>query len=184
MAVFSLLVAAALTYASFVLLGRAVGFTLTLAGVAGAIVAIGITADSFIVYFERIRDEVRDRKSLRVACETGWVRARRTILAADFVSLLAAGVLYFVSVGNVRGFAFVLGLTTLIDILVVFTFTRPLVAVLANRPFFYNGSKWSGVDPTRLGVEPEQETTARSRKVRASAASESTASESAATEEI
>lgn len=153
-AVASLVVAAYLTYVSFVLLGRTVGFTLTLAGVAGAIVAIGITADSFIVYFERIRDEVRDNKSLRVAAESGWLRARRTILAADFVSLLAAGVLYFVSVGNVRGFAFVLGLTTIIDIAVVFFFTRPLIAVLVNRSFFARGGRFSGVDPVRLGVAP------------------------------
>ncbi|HAM23994.1 MAG TPA: protein translocase subunit SecD [Actinobacteria bacterium] len=152
-AVFSLVVAAVLTYLLFVVLGRALGFTLTLAGIAGAIVAIGITADSFIVYFERIRDEVRDRKSLRVATELGWARARRTILAADFVSLLAAGVLYFVSVGNVRGFAFVLGLTTLIDIAVVFLFTRPMVSLLANRPFFAQGRPLSGVDPRRLGVD-------------------------------
>ena len=153
-AVASLVVASYLTYVSFVLLGRTVGFTLTLAGVAGAIVAIGITADSFIVYFERIRDEVRDNKSLRVAAEYGWLRARRTILAADFVSLLAAGVLYFVSVGNVRGFAFVLGLTTIIDIAVVFFFTRPLIAVLVNRSFFARGGRFSGVDPVRLGVAP------------------------------
>ena len=153
-AVVSLVVASYLTYVSFVLLGRTVGFTLTLAGVAGAIVAIGITADSFIVYFERIRDEVRDNKSLRVAAEYGWLRARRTILAADFVSLLAAGVLYFVSVGNVRGFAFVLGLTTIIDIAVVFFFTRPLIAVLVNRSFFARGGRFSGVDPVRLGVAP------------------------------
>ena len=162
-AVASLAVAGFLTYTLFVLLGRTIGFTLTLAGVAGAIVAIGITADSFIVYFERIRDEVRDRKSLRVAVESGWLRARRTILAADFVSLLAAGVLYFVSVGNVRGFAFVLGLTTIIDIVVVFTFTRPLIAILANRPFFAQGNSLSGVDPRRLGVdvpEPAQTQTA------------------------
>jgi len=171
-AVSSLLVAAGITYAAFVLLSRTVGFTLTLAGVAGAIVAIGITADSFIVYFERIRDEVRDRKSLRVACETGWVRARRTILAADFVSLLAAGVLYFVSVGNVRGFAFVLGLTTLIDILVVFLFTRPLVTLLGRQPFFTNGHPLSGLDPARLGVAPAVESTPNPRKAAAAATPE------------
>jgi len=171
-AVFSLVVAGTLTYSLFVVLGRSVGFTLTLAGVAGAIVAIGITADSFIVYFERIRDEVRDSKSLRVACETGWLRARRTILAADFVSLLAAGVLYFVSVGNVRGFAFVLGLTTLIDILVVFLFTRPLVTYLANRPFFANGHRLSGVSPERLGAKRPEPVATRTRTSAAPAASE------------
>ena len=136
---------------------------------AGAIVAIGITADSFIVYFERIRDEVRDNKSLRVAAESGWLRARRTILAADFVSLLAAGVLYFVSVGNVRGFAFVLGLITIIDIAVVFFFTRPLVAVLVNKSFFARGGRFSGVDPVRLGAASAQ---VENTKVTATATSE------------
>ena len=111
------MLAAAITYASFVVLGRTIGLALTLAGVAGAIVSIGITADSFIVYFERIRDEIRDGRSLRTAADTGWARARHTILAADFVSLLAAVILYFISVGNVRGFAFTLGLTTLVDVL-------------------------------------------------------------------
>ena len=160
----SLLVAGYLAYVSFVLLGRTIGFTLTLAGV-----AIGITADSFIVYFERIRDEVRDNKSLRVAAESGWLRARRTILAADFVSLLAAGVLYFVSVGNVRGFAFVLGLITIIDIAVVFFFTRPLVAVLVNKSFFARGGRFSGVDPVRLGAASTQ---VENTKVTATATSE------------
>jgi len=165
----SLLVAAYLTYVSFVLLGRTIGFTLTLAGVAGAIVAIGITADSFIVYFERIRDEVRDNKSLRVAAESGWLRARRTILAADFVSLLAAGVLYFVSVGNVRGFAFVLGLTTIIDIVVVFFFTRPLIAILVNKSFFARGDGCRGAIRVRLGAASAQ---VESSKVTANATSE------------
>ena len=126
-AVFSLVIAGLLVYASVVILGETLNFTLTLAGVAGLIVAIGITADSFIVYFERIRDEVREGRSLRAALETGWVRARRTIIAADFISLIAAVVLWVLSVGGVRGFAFTLGLTTLIDLLVVFLFTKPLV---------------------------------------------------------
>lgn len=152
-AVASLLIAAGLLYLSLVLLGRTIGYTLTLAGIAGAIVAIGITADSFIVYFERIRDELRDNKSFRVAADQGWARARRTVLAADFVSFLAAVVLYFVSVGNVRGFAFTLGLTTVIDVIVVFLFTRPIISVLAQRPFFAKGHPMSGVDPRRLGVE-------------------------------
>ena len=119
---------------------------------AGAIVAIGITADSFVVYFERIRDEVREGRTLRAACETGWVRARRTLLAADFVSLLAAAVLYFVSVGNVRGFAFVLGLTTIVDVVIAFFFTRPLVALLARSKWFASGSRLTGVSADRLGV--------------------------------
>lgn len=151
-AVFSLVIAGVITYCLFVLFGRTLGFTLTLAGVTGAIVAIGITADSFIVYFERLRDEVRDGKTLRVAAETGWIRARRTLLAADFVSLLGAVVLYVLSIGSVRGFAFALGLTTIIDVIVAFTFTRPIVAILATTKFFQSGHPLSGVDPRRLGI--------------------------------
>ena len=148
----SLVVSGTITYGLVVLLGWQIGFRLSLAGIAGLIVAIGITADSFIVYFERIRDEVRDGRTLRVAVESGWVRARRTILAADFVSFLAAVVLYVLSVGSVRGFAFTLGLTTLIDILVVFLFTKPLVSILAKTTFFGQGHKLSGLDPQRLGA--------------------------------
>ncbi|HEU4911190.1 MAG TPA: protein translocase subunit SecD [Actinomycetes bacterium] len=148
----SLAVAAVLTYGMVVLLGWAIGFRLSLAGIAGLIVAIGITADSFVVFFERIRDEVRDGKPLRIAVETGWQRARRTILAADFVSFLAAVVLYVLSVGGVRGFAFTLGLTTLIDVFVVFLFTKPLVTLLARTRFFGQGHRLSGLDPERLGA--------------------------------
>jgi preprotein translocase subunit SecD len=151
-AVASLGLAALISYNMFVLFGRQLGFTLTLAGIAGAIVAIGITADSFIVYFERIRDEVRDGRTLRVACEAGWIRARRTLLAADFVSLLGAVVLYVLSIGSVRGFAFALGLTTVVDVIVAFLFTRPVVAILAGTKWFQSGSKWTGVAPDRLGI--------------------------------
>jgi len=135
------------------LLGRGVGFTLTLPGIAGLIVAIGITADSFIVYFERLRDEVRDGKSLRLAVEAGWERARNTILAADAVSILAALILYIFAIGVVRGFAFALGLTTLIDILVVFAFTKPAVTLLAQTKFFGEGHKLSGLDAGHLGIK-------------------------------
>ena len=151
-AVVSLGFAALILYMSVVVLGRQLGFTLTLAGVTGAIVAIGITADSFIVYFERIRDEIRDGRSLRAAIDAGWVRARRTILAADFVTALAAAVLYFLSVGGVRGFAFTLGLTTAIDVAVAFMFTRPLVGLLGRSAFFAGGHRLSGVNPKSLGV--------------------------------
>jgi preprotein translocase subunit SecD len=151
-AVLSLAIAAIMTYFVFVVLGRQLGLALTLAGVAGAIVAIGITADSFIVYFERIRDEIRDGRSLRAACDAGWARARNTILAADFVSLLAAAILYYLSVGAVRGFAFVLGLTTLMDVMIAFMFTRPLVTLLARTSWFGSGHPLTGVDPRRLGV--------------------------------
>ena len=160
----SLIVSSLITYGLVCLLGWQIGFRLSLAGIAGLIVAIGITADSFIVYFERIRDEVRDGKTLRVAVETGWQRARRTILAADFVSFLAAVVLYVLSVGGVRGFAFTLGLTTLVDIVVVFMFTKPLVTMLAKTTFFGAGHKWSGLDPERLGAKKRSTTTPSSRR--------------------
>ena len=148
----SLLVAGSITFLSFLLLGKWIGFTLTLAGIAGAIVSIGITADSFIVYFERLRDEVRDGRSLRTAVETGWQRARRTILVADFVSLIAAALLYFFAVGGVRGFAFTLGLTTFVDLIVVFFFTKPFVTVLSRVAFFAEGSNLSGLSAKSLGV--------------------------------
>ena len=148
----SLLVAGSITYLSFLLLGKWIGFTLTLAGIAGAIVSIGITADSFIVYFERLRDEVREGRSLRTAVETGWQRARRTILVADFVSLIAAALLYFFAVGGVRGFAFTLGLTTFVDLIVVFFFTKPFVTVLSRVAFFAEGSNLSGLSAKSLGV--------------------------------
>lgn len=155
-AVFSLVIAAILTYASVVVLGKQIGFTLTLAGIAGAIVAVGITADSFIVYFERIRDEIREGKSLKTAVNSGWVRARRTILVADFVSLLAAVVLYLLSIGSVRGFAFTLGLTTLIDVFVALLFSRPLVVLFTRSKWFASGSAMTGLDATRLGVSPSR----------------------------
>jgi preprotein translocase subunit SecD len=150
-AVLSLLIAGGVLYLTLVVMSKTIGLTLTLAGVAGAIVAIGITADSFIVYFERIRDEIREGRSLRQACDTGWVRARRTLLAADFVSILAAVVLYLLSVGSVRGFAFVLGLTTIIDIIVAFWFTHPLTVILGRTRWMQGGSKWTGLDTARMG---------------------------------
>ncbi|MGK5548355.1 protein translocase subunit SecD [Streptomyces sp. URMC 127] len=150
----SLLCSAILTYTIMVLLGQAIGFALNLPAVCGAIVAIGITADSFIVYFERIRDEIREGRTLRPAVERGWPRARRTILVSDFVSFLAAAVLFIVTVGKVQGFAFTLGLTTLLDVVVVFFFTKPLMTVLARRKFFASGHPWSGLDPKRLGARP------------------------------
>ena len=148
----SLVVAGVFTYLSFLLLGKWIGFTLTLAGIAGAIVSIGITADSFIVYFERVRDEVREGRSLRLAVETGWQRARHTILVADFVSLIAAALLYFFAVGGVRGFAFTLGLTTFVDLFVVFFFTHPMVSILSKVKFFSSGNALSGFSARSLGV--------------------------------
>ncbi|HET8914622.1 MAG TPA: protein translocase subunit SecD [Propionibacteriaceae bacterium] len=149
----SLGIAAILTYACVVLLGSSVGFALNLPGIAGIIVAIGITADSFVIFFERIRDEVRDGRSLRTAVETGWRRARQTILIADTVSLLSALVLFVLAIGSVKGFAFTLGLTTLIDVVVVFLFTKPLMTLLARTKFFGGGHRLSGLDPEHLGVQ-------------------------------
>ena len=139
------------TFAVVLAMSQAVGFTLTLPGIAGLIVAIGITADSFIVYFERIRDEMRGGKSMRVAVEAGWVRARATCLAADSVSLLAAVVLYVFSIGVVKGFAFALGISTVIDLVVFFLFTKPMVSWLATFKFFSSGHKLSGLSPEQVG---------------------------------
>jgi len=153
-AIASLLVSAILTYVIMALLGPAIGFALNLPAVCGAIVAIGITADSFIVFFERIRDEIREGRSLQPAVARAWPRARRTIMVSDFVSFLAAAVLFIVTVGKVQGFAFTLGLTTVLDVVVVFFFTKPLMTILARKKFFAEGHRWSGLDPQRLGAKP------------------------------
>ncbi len=152
--IFSLVVAGALTYLAIAILGWTQNYRLSLAGVAGLIVAIGQTADSFIVYFERIRDELRDGRGLVAAVENGWRRAKRTVLASKAVNLLAAVVLYFVAVGNVRGFAFTLGLTAIADLIVVFMFTHPTLQLLARTRFFGEGHRFSGLDPKRLGAVP------------------------------
>ncbi len=152
-AVSSLAIAALLAWLSVIVLGKYQGFALSLAGIAGLIVAVGITADSFVVFFERLRDEVRDGgKSLRAAVEHGWTRARRTILVSDTVSFLAAALLYYFAIGDVKGFAFTLGLTTIIDLVVVFTFTKPMMTLLARTKFFGGGHRMSGLDPARLGA--------------------------------
>jgi preprotein translocase subunit SecD len=151
-AVFSLVIAGLIAYLSVIVLGKYQGFALSLAGIAGLIVAIGITADSFVVFFERLRDEVREGRSLRAAVERGWGRARRTILVSDTVSFLAAALLYYFAIGSVRGFAFTLGLTTIIDVVVVFTFTKPVMTLLARTKFFGGGHPLSGLDPARLGA--------------------------------
>jgi preprotein translocase subunit SecD len=151
-AVSSLVIAGLLAYLSVIVLGKYQGFALTLAGIAGLIVAIGITADSFVVYFERLRDEVRDGRSLRAAVERGWPRARRTILVSDTVSFLAAALLYYFAIGSVRGFAFTLGLITVIDVVVVVTFTHPMMTLLARTKVYGHGHPMSGLDPRRLGA--------------------------------
>jgi preprotein translocase subunit SecD len=150
--ILSLVLSGGVVYAVLVLLGRWVGFTLDLAGVAGFIVAIGITADSFVIFFERLKDEVREGRSFRSAVPRAWVRARRTILSADAVSFLAAAVLYVLAVGQVKGFAFTLGLSTVLDLLVVFLVTHPLVALASNNRVFGSPSLSGLGAVARLGA--------------------------------
>ncbi|MGH2599126.1 MAG: protein translocase subunit SecD [Dehalococcoidia bacterium] len=147
--VFTLGAAGAIVYAAIVLLGMPwFGFTLTLAGIAGLIVSIGITADSFVVFFERIKDEVRDGRTVRSAVPRAWARARRTILSANTVSIMAAAVLYVLAIGAVKGFAFTLGLATLIDLFLVFLFSHPLVALLSRFRAFAS-PRFSGLGAMR-----------------------------------
>ena len=149
----SLVVNAALTWWAISLLGWTDGYRLSLAGIAGLILSIGLTADSFVVYFERVKDELREGRSMAGAVEAGWARARRTILASKAVNIIAAVVLYLVAVGNVRGFAFTLGLTALIDVILVFLFTHPVMQLLARRTFFAAGKPFSGLSAKELGVD-------------------------------
>jgi len=168
----SLLVSGGLTYGALVMLGTQIGFTLSLAGIAGFIVAVGITADSFVVFFERMKDEVHEGRSARVAIPRAWVRARRTILSADTVSFLAAAILYYFAAGDVKGFAFTLGLSTVLDLVVVFLFTHPLVSWLSRKKAF-GSARFTGLNAVREGgiaaaaLEPTPR--ARSRPARASA---------------
>ena len=148
----SLVVAATITFLVVDLLSWRQGYRLSLAGVAGLIVAIGITADSFIVYFERIRDELRDGRALESAVEAGWKRAVRTIIASDTVNFLAAAILFILAVGNVKGFALTLGLTTLVDLVVVALFTHPILQLISRRKYFSEGHRFSGLDPRALGA--------------------------------
>jgi preprotein translocase subunit SecD len=150
--VFSLVVAGLVTYLVVTYLSNAQNYRLSLAGVAGLVVAIGVTADSFIVYFERVRDELRDGRALGNAVEAGWKRALRTILAADTVNLIAAAILFWLAIGNVRGFAFTLGITTVVDIIVVALFTHPMLQLLSRTRFFSGGHRLSGLDPKALGA--------------------------------
>lgn len=146
----SLLVAAVLVYLLIAFLSWRQGYRLSMAGVAGLIVSIGVTVDSFIVYFERVRDEIREGRNLEVAVENAWKRSIRTILASDAVSFIAAVTLFLLTVGNVRGFAFTLGLTTIVDLIVVTLFTYPLLRLLARTKFFSSGHPWSGFDSKAL----------------------------------
>jgi preprotein translocase subunit SecD len=146
----SLIVSGILTYGCLVLLGTQIGFTLSLAGIAGFIVAVGITADSFVVFFERIKDEVHEGRTMRVAIPRAWTRARRTILSADTVSFLAAAILYYFAAGDVKGFAFTLGLSTVLDLAVVFLFTHPLVSLLSRSKAF-GSPRFTGLNAVREG---------------------------------
>jgi len=146
----SLVVAAVLVYLLIAFLSWRQGYRLSMAGVAGLIVAIGITVDSFIVYFERVRDEIREGRNLEIAVENAWKRSIRTILASDAVSFTAAATLFLLTVGNVRGFAFTLGLTTIVDLIVVVLFTHPFLRLLARTKFFSSGHPWSGFDSKAL----------------------------------
>ncbi|WP_460795483.1 protein translocase subunit SecD [Microbacterium sp. GXF0217] len=148
----SIAVMAVLTYIIICILAWRIGYRLSLAGVAGLIVSIGFTADSFIVYFERIRDELRDGKSVTSAVEDGWGRAKRTIYISKSINILAAVVLYILADATVKGFAFTLGLTTLIDVFIFVIFTHPVMQLLARTKFFGEGHKLSGLDPESLGA--------------------------------
>jgi preprotein translocase subunit SecD len=161
----SLILSGVMVYAIMVLLGRYIGFTLDLAGMAGLIIGIGMTADSFVVFFERIKDEMREGRSFRSAVPRGWARARRTILSGNAVSFIAAAVLYVLAVGQVRGFAFTLGLTTILDVIVVFLVTWPLVSMASRSAF------WSKPSVNGLGAVQE---VARERKVAAAASAKET----------
>ncbi|MEP7020918.1 MAG: protein translocase subunit SecD [Pseudonocardiales bacterium] len=180
----SLVVSGALTYGALVVLGTQIGFTLSLAGIAGFIVAVGITADSFVVFFERMKDEVHEGRSARVAIPRAWVRARRTILSADTVSFLAAATLYYFAAGDVKGFAFTLGLSTVLDLVVVFLFTHPLVSWLSRKKGF-GSSRFTGLNAMRDGgiaaPAPEHSARARTKPARATGAKPSSARTAAKT---
>ncbi len=150
----SVVIATALSYLTVCLLSWIMGYRLSMAGVVGLIISVGITADSFIVFFERIRDEIREGRSLVAAVSHGWHRAKRTIIVADGVNLLCSVVLYFLAVGSVRGFAFTLGLTTLIDLVIVMMFTYPVMTLLVRTKFFGEGRRFSGMNPEALGRTP------------------------------
>ena len=132
----SLVLSGLLVFGMLVVLGRQIGFTLTLAGIAGFIVSLGVAADSFVIYFERLKDEIRDGRSPRSAVPRAWQRARRTIITANTISILAAVVLYIFSAGTVKGFAFALGLATFLDLVVVFLFRHPIMTMFARTKAF------------------------------------------------
>ena len=158
--ILSLVLSFGLVYAILVLLGRWMNYSLDMAGVAGLIIAIGITADSFVIYFERIKDEVREGRTFRSAVPRGWIRAKRTILSADAVSFLSAAILYVLAVGEVKGFAFTLGLSTVLDLVVVFLVTHPLVHLASGSPGFAS-PRWSGLGSVAKAGARQRATNAR-----------------------
>jgi preprotein translocase subunit SecD len=158
--ILSLVLSGGLVYAVMVLLGRWIGLSLDMAGIAGLIIAIGITADSFVVYFERIKDEVREGRTFRSSVPRGWTRAKRTILSADAVSFLSALILYLLAVGDVKGFAFTLGLSTVLDLVVVFLVTHPLVALISHFNVF-GSPLWSGLGSVAAAGLEHRTATAR-----------------------
>ena len=162
----SIVIMGVFTYQAIVLLGWSDNYRLSLAGIAGIIVSIGLTADSFIVYFERIKDEMRNGRPFESAVNYGWDRAKRTITVSKLVNILASVVLFFVAVGNVRGFAFTLGLTSIADLIVVYMFTHPVMQLLAKTRFFASGHPMSGMDPSLLGQKPLYQGAGRIREFR------------------
>lgn len=158
--ILSLVLSGLLVYAVMVLLGRWIGLSLDMAGIAGLIIAIGITADSFVVYFERIKDEVREGRSFRSSVPRGWTRAKKTILSADAVTFLSAVILYILAVGDVKGFAFTLGLSTVLDLVVVFMVTHPLVALMSKADVFSH-PVWSGLGSVALAGREHRAATAQ-----------------------
>ncbi len=154
----SLVLSALLVFGALVFLGRQIGFTLTLAGIAGMIVSLGVAADSFVIYFERLKDEIREGRSPRSAVPRAWTRARRTIISANAITILSAVVLYIVSVGAVKGFAFALGLATVLDLVVVFLFRHPIMAMFARTRAFLS-PRVSGLGRVLPAKGDEQPTT-------------------------
>jgi preprotein translocase subunit SecD len=160
----SLILSAVLTFGALVYLGRTIGFTLTLAGIAGFIVSLGVAADSFVIYFERLKDEIHGGRSARSAVPRAWIRARRTIISANTITILAAVVLYVVSIGAVQGFAFALGLATILDLVVVFLFRHPIMTMFARTKAFLS-PRVSGLGRVQRRAAAE-ETTPRTSRVK------------------
>ncbi len=160
----SLVLSALLVFGALVVLGRSIGFTLTLAGIAGMIVSLGVAADSFVIYFERLKDEIREGRSPRSAVPRAWIRARRTIISANAITLMSAVVLYIVSVGTVKGFAFALGLATVLDLLVVFLFRHPIMTMFARTRAFLS-PRVSGLGRA-LPARSAEQATARNPRVK------------------